>query len=305
MSRDVAVSEISLWLQRLGISHELEWQDGNRTVHAVCDSRLPGERCIAFATRDSIELGSQLLNSLVFVDDWPNEKGSTNLYCKVDDPRAVFIDLLAFLMGEIDIWAHSPDFRKYAEVDPTAMIAATAIIEEGVKVGKRARIEAGVVLKRGTWIDDDTTIGPNACVGDEGITLYKANDGRVLKFPHVGGVYIGERTYIGANSVIPQGILAATKIGNDVVIGNLCNIGHGAIIGQRVWMSVGGLIGGHTVVEDNATLGMGVTIRDNLVIGKGASVGMGSVVVKNIQPMTSVFGNPAKRMPALNTGPKR
>ncbi|ASK33636.1 hypothetical protein CEK62_04145 [Alcanivorax sp. N3-2A] len=305
LSRDVAISEISLWLQKLGISHELQRQDDNRVVRAVCDSRLPGERCLAFAKRDAIEAGSQLLNSLVFVDDWPSAESSTNLYCKVDDPRAVFIDLLALLMTEMDVWAHSPDYRKHAEVDATAMIATTAVIEEGVKIGKRARIEAGVVLKRGTWIDDDAIIGPNACVGDEGITLYKANDGRVLKFPHVGGVYIGKRTYIGANSVIPQGILSATKIGNDVVIGNLCNIGHGASIGQRVWMSVGGLVGGHTIVEDDATLGMGVTIRDNLIIGNNASVGMGSVVVKNVHTKTSVFGNPAKRMPGLTTGPKR
>lgn len=304
-SRDVTVNELSACLRYLGISHDIQRQDDNRTIRAIGDSRLPGEKCLAFAKRDVIDAGTQLLNSFVLVDDWPGTEDNTNLYCKVDDPRAAFIDLLTHLMTKIDVWAHSMDYWEQAEVDATAIIATSAVIETGVKVGKRARIEAGVVLKRGTWIDDDAIIGPNACLGDEGITLYKANDGRVLRFPHVGGVYVGKRTHVGANSVIPRGIISTTRISDDVVIGNLCNIGHGAKVGRSVWMSVGSLIGGHTKIEDRVTIGMGVTVRDNLTLGEQSSIGMGSVVVKNVQNKTSVFGNPAKRMPGLTTGPAR
>lgn len=303
--RDVVISEISSWLNTTGVTHAFSRATLERCVSAVCDSRLPGEACIAFATHEAIEAGTQLSNSLVFVDDWPEIKKDTNIYCKVDDPRAVFIDLLAFLMRQVGVWPHSPAYASLAKVETTAVIAPTAVIEDGVRVGKRVRIEAGAVLKRGTWIDDDAVIGPNACIGDEGITLYKAADGRVLTFPHVGGVYIGKRTYVGASSTIPQGILTVTKIADDVVIGNLCNIGHGARVGGRVWMSVGSLIGGHTVVESGVTIGMGATIRDNLTIGERASVGMGSVVIKNIKDRTSVFGNPAKRVPGLRAGPVR
>jgi len=305
LARDVAISEVSSWLTKTSVTHTLSQASPERYLSAVCDSRLPGERCIAFANRKALETEIRLSNSFVLVDDWPEAEKDTNLYCKVDDPRAVFIDLLAFLVAEVGVWPHSAEYRSLATVDATAVIAPTAVIEGGVRVGKRARIEAGAVLKRGTWIDNDAVIGPNVCIGDEGIALYKAADERVLKFPHVGGVYIGKRTHLGAGSVIAQGILSVTKIADDVVIGNLCNIGHSARIGRRVWMSVGSLVGGHTVVESSVTIGMGATIRDNLTIGEGASVGMGSVVVKDIQDRTSVFGNPAKRMPGLVTGPVR
>ena len=101
------------------------------------------------------------------------------------------------------------------------------------------------------------------------------------------------------------GILAPTRIGEDVIAGNICNVGHGASIEDGVWMSVGSLVGGHTVIRTKATIAMGVTIRDNLEIGESASLGMGSVVVKSVGAGHSVFGNPAKRMPRLNTGPQR
>ena len=49
-------------------------------------------------------------------------------------------------------------------------------------------------------------------------------------------------------------------------------------------MSVGSLVGGQTRIGNKATIGMGVCIRDNLTIGEGVSIGMGSVVVKKMEP---------------------
>lgn len=215
------------------------------------------------------------------------------------------MDVLTWLIHSTGVDAHWSGYTSEAEISSEARVASSAVIELGVEIGEGSVICAGAVIKRGSRIGRNTIIRENVVIGSDGVTVYRAADGRLLKFPHVGGVSIGDNTEIGANAVIAGGILAPTFIGNDVVIGNLCNVGHGAVVEDRVWMSVGSLLGGHTTVHAGATIAMGVNVRDNLVIGAEASLGMGSVVVKNVEPNHSMFGNPAKRMVGLKTGPKR
>jgi acetyltransferase-like isoleucine patch superfamily enzyme len=48
-----------------------------------------------------------------------------------------------------------------------------------------------------------------------------------------------------------------------------------------------------TFVEDNASIGANATILPGISIGANAVIGAGSVVTKNVQPGTTVVGNPA------------
>lgn len=275
-------------------------------LDGVCDSRHGGYRKLAFSTHESFLNGSALSKSLVLIDRLPAESGrGSNQFCVVEDPRAVFMDVLEWLIVTVGVEAHRRGFSREAKVSPSAQVAPGAIIEPHVEIGSGCIIYSGAIIKSGSRIGKDTIIRENSVVGCDGLTVYRAADGRLMKFPHVGGVCIGSRVEIGAGSVIAGGILAATTIGDEVVIGNLCNVGHGVIVEDGVWVSVGSLIGGHTKLHAGATVAMGVSIRDNLVIGAGASIGMGSVVVSDVGGGYSMFGNPAKRMPVLTVGPKR
>ena len=275
-------------------------------LEGVCDSRSGGHRQFVFSSFQHYSIDLGLTESLVLIDELPEEgdRGS-NQFLRISDPRAAFIDTLEWLITSAGLDAHRAGFGLQSTVSKKAEIASSAVIEPGVEIGAGCVISAGAVIKTGTQIGDNTVIRENVVIGSDGVTVYRAAVNRLLKFPHVGGVKIGSRSEVGANAVVAGGILAPTVIGDDVVIGNLCNVGHGAIIGNGAWMSVGSLIGGHTTIQAGATVAMGVTVRDNLVIGEQASLGMGSVVVKNVESAHSVFGNPAKRMPGLKTGPKR
>lgn len=278
----------------------------NLELEGVCDSRTGGHKQLAFANSEHYGKDTDLTDSFVLIDEFPNESTQgSNQFCVVPDPRAVFMDVLTWLIDSVGVDAHYRGYASEATVSNEAQVANSAVIEPGVEVGEGSVISAGAVIKRGSRIGRNTIIRENVVIGSDGVTVYRAADGRLLKFPHVGGVSIGDDTEIGANTVIAGGILAPTFIGNDVVIGNLCNVGHGAVVEDRVWMSVGSLLGGHTTVHTGATIAMGVSVRDNLVIGTEASLGMGSIVVKNVEPNHSMFGNPAKRMAGLKTGPKR
>lgn len=279
---------------------------GNLILQGTCDSRNGGHRQLVFSTCEQYSKGTALTESLVLIDEIPEKAcHNSNQFCKVSDPKAMFMDVLEWLIDTVGVDAHKRGFSNEAIVANDAKVADTAVIEPGVEIGSGSIISAGAVIKTGTRLGENTIIRENVIIGSDGITIYRSVDGRLLKFPHVGGVFIGNSTEIGANAVIAGGILAPTFIGNEVVIGNLCNIGHGVIIEDGVWMSVGALIGGHTTIHTGATIAMGVNIRDNLIIGAEASIGMGTVVVKNVGSKDSMFGNPAKRMMRLKTGPKR
>lgn len=292
--------------EQLGLKLSHNVQKEMLDLQGLCDARVGGKNCIAFTARMSLDEMEQNLESCFVLTEVKNTgEAANNIYCVVEDARAAFIDLLGVLIGKVGLQPFTSRMKGQPGISKAAIIASTAIIEDGVAIADGAVISPGCVIKSGTQVGKNTVIRENSVIGIDGITVYKCKDGRVLKFPHVCSVIIGEDCEIGANCVIPKGILTSTVIGNHAVIGNLCNIGHGASLADGVWMSVGSLVGGHTHIGEKATIGMGACIRDNLMIGEGVSIGMGSVVVKDMESGISVFGNPAKRMATLSTGPKR
>lgn len=222
------------------------------------------------------------------------------------DPRAAFIAL-------VEGWVRADAYDFSATLvqdqdfcDGKANIDDSASIEADVMIGEDAQIGPGVIIHRGCIIGPRTKIRAGAVIGEEGIATYKGVDGSLNSQPHIGTVAIGSDCEIGANVVICRAMLGRTLIGNDTIIGNLCNIGHGVQIDERVWMSVGCFVGGHATIGALATIGMGAVIRDNISIGARASLGMGSIVVKSVEGGQSVFGNPAKPVRSkLVTGPNR
>lgn len=290
-------SEFVQFIDQISIDAQLHLHEDLK-IDQITDGRDAEPNSVCFLENiDSVELVDDVLYIVPeFLDNMP---------CIVtSDPRYVFIKMLEYVSETNQFYSQS--FEKLAKgIHPSSEIATTAVLEEEVVVEEGAVISAGVVLKRGTYIGANSIIRENTVVGCPGIALYKAKNGEVLRFPHLSGVTIGSNVEVGANAVIVKGTLQPTTIENDVVIGNLCNIGHGVTVKEKVWMSVGTLIGGNCLVERTSTLGLGVSVKDNLNIMENTSVGMGSVVTKNTIEDGSYFGNPAKPIRGLKSGPKR
>ncbi len=103
-------------------------------------------------------------------------------------------------------------------------------------------------------------------------------------------VVIGERCFIQqCCTFFGRG---GIEIGNDVFIGpkvNLITINHDPDPDNR-----SATYGRKIVIEDKVWIGINSTILPGVRIGYGAIVGAGSVVTKNVEPMTVVAGNPAR-----------
>ncbi len=103
-------------------------------------------------------------------------------------------------------------------------------------------------------------------------------------------VRIGERCFIQqCCTFFGRG---GIDIGNDVFIGpkvNLITINHDVNPDNR-----SATYGRRIVIEDKVWIGINATVLPGVRIGYGAIISAGSVVTKDVEPMTIVAGNPAR-----------
>lgn len=214
----------------------------------------------------------------------------------VDDAKK----FLAYVANEY--WVE----RKEAYIHPSAIIHSEAIIDKtayidaGCVIGK-CIIKANTVIKPNVTVYDNVEIGENCLVqagtviGTDGLGCQRETDGTLVKFPHFGGVVIGNNVEIGANCQIAKGALSNTIIGDGCKINGLCFIAHNCILAENVWITGNTMLAGSVKVDKNATIFSKVIVREQVHIGQSARIGMGSVVTKNVPENEVWLGIPAKR----------
>ncbi len=103
-------------------------------------------------------------------------------------------------------------------------------------------------------------------------------------------VTIGAGTYIGPGAIVNTGV----RIGTGVIINSGAIVEHDVVIGDWVHIAPGADLAGAVTVEDLALVGLGSRVLPGRIIGAETIVGAGAVVTRDVQPQTTVRGNPAK-----------
>jgi len=122
-----------------------------------------------------------------------------------------------------------------------------------------------------------------------------------------GGVFISlvhPDANVGINVVKGHGVIIGSHcfISNDVTLGNFVTIQPNVVIGHDVeisdWCHINPLtfVGGFCKIREAATVNAGAKLSDRITIGAESIVGIGSVVIRNVKPGTTVFGSPAREI---------
>lgn len=186
-----------------------------------------------------------------------------------------------------------------------SIISEKANIKENVVIGNNCTIEENVIIDSGTLIGNNvviknnTNIGKNcviqsgAIIGEEGFGFIEINNLK-KRVPHIGGVQIGNEVEIGANTCIVRGVIEDTILEDNVKIDNLCHIAHNVVIKKNTSVVAQTLVAGSAKIGENSWISTSC-IRNQILVGDNCLVGLGAVVVKNVENNSIVFGNPAKK----------
>lgn len=234
------------------------------------------------------------INGGVFItsDDSAHTATNSNGLIIVENPRLEFIKALSFLNIKIGF----SSWELPADIHPTATIGQNVVIEKGCVVGPNTTIEHNVVLHAGTRVGEGSRIRSCSSVGGDGFGFERLEDGTPLRFPHLGGVVIGDNVEIGALNSVARGTLSDTIIEDGVKTDNLVHIAHNCQIGAGCLITACAELSGGVHLGENVWVGPNSSFMQKLVIGAGAVVGLGAVVTKNVEENTVVAGSPAKKV---------
>lgn len=235
-------------------------------------------------------------------------------HIKVSNPRLAFAQVLK-------AFAWAPDV--IPGIDGTAVVHATAqidegvaigpkvIIGEGVKIGKGTVIMGGVYIGAHTTLGDDCLIYPNvvirerlqigsrviihagAVIGDDGFGFVTLPSGHV-KVHHIGTVVIEDDVEIGTNTAVERGTCGSTIIGRGTKIGNLVQVGHNVKLGENCLIVAMTGISGSVIVGDRVILAGQSGIAGHLTVGDDCVVAARGLVAGDLPAGSYVSGFPAR-----------
>ena len=257
-----------------------------------------GPEAIVFAmTADSLQAALASRAGLILapasIANWEDSR----VLC-VQDPKYAFACIGRLLEAPARGFVHeSARVDPASEVGECVSIGAGSVVHANVKIGRRCTIGSNVVIYGRVTLGECCVVQSGVVLGSTGFGYVRGPDGRYIRFPQQGTLWVGDDVDIGANSTIDRGALGETRIGRGTKIDNLVHIAHNCVIGEDVLIAAQVGIAGSTVVGDGAILAGQVGLAEHVTIGPGVIVGAqgGVPTSKKLRGPGKVFwGTPAR-----------
>lgn len=256
--------------------------DEGVTIAEIGDLSSEGRHVLKFSNKKVEEKQSGIVIA--------PEGSNAECLLQTTSPRLDFCRALTVLI-EQGVLVKSNSESTIAE---TAQIAASAVIEDGVSIGENTIVEQNVTIHSGVVIGNNCIIRANTVIGAQGFGFEKSSDGSWVRFPHLGGVVIGDNVEIGALNSVCIGALNDTVISDGVKTDNLVHIAHNCVIGKNSILTACTELSGGVVLGEEVWMGPNSSTKQKITIADRATVGLGTVVTKNVAEDKVVAGVPAK-----------
>lgn len=216
-------------------------------------------------------------------------------YIKVENSKKLFFSIIERFFG---------GFYMPPKCGQGTYLGPSVKLGENVRIGFNCSIDGDITIGDNTIIYNNVSIigkvsigskcviQSGVVIGDEGYSYTEDSDHVKTMNRQFGGVTIGDDVLIGANSVVQNGAIDDTYIGDGCKISGASFISHNVRLGKNSAVIVS-VMHGSSSAEENAYI-VSSTVRNQKSIGKNAFVGLGSVVINDIPDDQIVVGSPAK-----------
>jgi UDP-3-O-[3-hydroxymyristoyl] glucosamine N-acyltransferase LpxD len=221
-----------------------------------------------------------------------------NIVAPVRNPRLSFARIMNTLVGTL------PQHQEYecvsgawvstgAEIADDVVIEPGAFIDHSVTIEEKCTICSGAVVRAYTTIGKESIVREGAAIGVFGFAYERDECGVPIPIPHLGGVRIGSNVDIGCYTTVCAGTIDPTVIGNDAKIDSLVHVAHNCVVGDNTMIIACAEVSGSVRIGKGAWIGPNSSVIEGRTIGDEATVGLGAVVLADVDDRATVAGNPA------------
>lgn len=176
-----------------------------------------------------------------------------------------------------------------------ACLDAHVVLYPEVVVGDDFRAQANVVVRERVLIGHRVTLQPGCVLGSDGFGYIPAGGG-IRKITQGGTVIVEDDVEIGANTTIDRAAIGATRIGRSAKIDNLVQVAHGCELGDGSMLAAQVGLSGSTRLGRFVRMGGQAATAGHLTIGDGATAAARAGVTNDVEPGATVAGFPLQRI---------
>ena len=225
------------------------------------------------------------------------------------------------LFRSLDFFYQAPRYQP--GIHPTAVIAASARIGDGVHIGPYCFIDEHVELGRASVLHSFVSIYQSAKIGEnffahahvavrehcrignrvilqngvvigsDGFGFAKQKDGSWYKIAQSGPAVIEDDVEIQANSTVDRATIGETRIRRGAKLDDLVLVGHASKVGANTLLCGQVGLAGSTNVGDNCIFAGQSASSGHLTVGNGAIITAQSGLPGDVEPGAIRSGSPA------------